>query len=184
MSILTPKVVAFVASQEGVCLEAYKDSKGVWTWGMGVTNASGHEVYPKYKDNPSTMNEVLQVGTWLLETHYLPSVLQAFKGKSLSENQLAAALSFHWNTGAILRADWVSGFNSNSPQTRGLLERNYNKGGLQGRRNGEAELFFDDEWPSLLVPVRAVLKPSYSPDWKHVTLMNPLPDLELILKGG
>lgn len=40
---LTPRIVAAIAHEEGLVLEAYRDSVGVWTWALGVTNASGHE---------------------------------------------------------------------------------------------------------------------------------------------
>lgn len=107
---LTKRVLLELLSHEGIVLEAYKDSVGVWTWGVGVTSASGHRVL-RYKDNPQPMSKVIEIYKWLVETKYLPDVLEAFTVE-LSEAQLAAALSFHYNTGAIKRASWVKSFNA------------------------------------------------------------------------
>ena len=105
--ILTKRVLLELASHEGIVKEAYKDSKGIWTWGIGVTSASGHKVFPRYVDNPQPLGRVIEIYKWLLETKYLPDVLQAFEGHSLNEAQIAAALSFHYNTGGIKKASWV-----------------------------------------------------------------------------
>ena len=180
---LTAKTVALIGSLEGLCLEAYKDSANVWTAFLGVTNASGHEVYPRYKDNPQTMGKALEVSIWLLRTKYLPSVLQAFP-QGLTENQLAAAISFHWNTGKVLSAQWVKDFNSGNTQKSYEDVMQWTSGGvLTGRRSIERELFFKGTWPSLRVPVRPVMKPTYHPDWAHTRSMDLMAQIEAALKA-
>jgi len=59
---LSKKVMLEVISHEGIVPEAYKDSKGIWTWGIGVTSASGHKVFPRYVDNPQTIAGVIVTG--------------------------------------------------------------------------------------------------------------------------
>ncbi|QQN75048.1 lysozyme [Croceicoccus sp. YJ47] len=103
---ITPRIAAELIGHEGIVLEAYKDSVGVWTWSVGLAETGGHDVQ-LYKDNPQTMAAALQAFVRELERTYLPPVLRAFAGKPLSEAQLGAALSFHYNTGAIERAEWV-----------------------------------------------------------------------------
>lgn len=163
---LTARAAAEIVSHEAIVLEAYKDSVSVWTWGIGVTDASGHKV-GRYKDNPQSIERVLEVYLWLLETKYLPDVLRAFKGYDLKEHELAAALSFHYNTGAIGRASWVKQVLSGD---RGAAHRSfmlYNKPAeIIGRREDERDLFFDGKWSNDgTTTVWEVRKPSYTPNW-------------------
>lgn len=179
---LTPRVVAYVAREEGLVLEAYKDSVGVWTWALGVTNASGHEVHPRYKDNPQTLARCIAVSVWLMRERYLPAVETAFKGHDLTEAQLAAALGFHWNTGAILSAQWVRDFRDGKPASARANVMNYRKpASLIERRRREQALFFDGVWPSLRVPVYPVAKPSYSPQWSKAQVTDLLPAIEGVM---
>lgn len=173
MTELTAKSVAFALSEEGMVCEAYLDGEGVWTWAGGVTDASGHLV-GRYRDNPQPIERCLEVTIWLMRWKYLQPVLRAFAGYPLTEAQLAAALSFHWNTGAIDRTDWVRAVKAGRPaDARAFLESHYtndrtndgvNNGALTPRRKREAALFFDGRWPmDMRVPVYPVSKPSYAP---------------------
>jgi lysozyme len=161
---LTPRIVAAVAHEEGLVLEAYKDSKGIWTWGLGVTNASGHQVHPRYLDKPTSVERAVEVSIWLLENKYLPDVVRAFDGIQLKEHEIAGALTFHWNTGAINKASWVKSFCAGdraAARTRYML---YNKPPeIIPRRQRDCDLFFDGKWPDLRVPIWEVSKPRYRP---------------------
>lgn len=176
MSGLTPKIVTYCLHEEGIVREAYLDNAVPprWTWAGGVTNASGHQVYPRYKDKPQPLERCIAVTVWLMERVYLPAVQRAFAGFPLNEAQLAAALSFQWNTGAIEATSWVrSAKAGRSAAARAFLETHYtndrtndgiNNGSLTARRKREAALFFDGRWPAdLRVPVWSVSKPSYKP---------------------
>jgi len=163
---ITARIALELISHEAIVREAYKDSVGVWTWGVGVTNASGHEVYPRYKDKPQDIRRCLEVYLWLLREKYLPSVLRAFT-RPLNEHQLGAALSFHYNTGAISKATWVKQFNAGDIAGAKLGIMNYRKPPeIVPRREKERDLFFDGKWSSdgkaTVYPVR---KPSYTPHW-------------------
>ena len=179
---LTPRSVAFLASLEGFALETYLDSGGVWTWALGVTDSSGHGVQ-RYKDHPSTVEEALQVSVWLLKEKYLPAVLGAFPD-GLNEAQLAAALSFHWNTGAISRADWVSSFNQHhAPESYNGWMSWGGHGLLTGRRMVERALFTNGSWPSdLRASQYPVLKPSYHPDFRHASRVDLMPALTRVMQ--
>lgn len=146
---LTPKCVAYLASEEGLTTEAYLDTGGVWTWGLGVTDASGHEV-SRYKDNPQPLAKVLDIGLWLIRQKYLPSVVEAFPGKVLNEAQTAAALSFHWNTGAIKKAEWIKAFVRGESDAEALIMEWSSHGLLTNRRKREQSLFFHGVWPANL----------------------------------
>lgn len=165
--LLSTRTLVELASHEGVVLEAYKDSKGIWTWGIGVTNMSGHNVM-RYKDNPQSLERVFEIYEWLLRTKYLPDVLEAFKGFDLTEEQLAAALSFHYNTGGIKRASWVRSFKAgkiNQAKREFMNWRSPKE--IIPRREKERDLFFEGRWDNTdgLITVYEVRKPSYSPKW-------------------
>lgn len=172
---LTVNAVNYCGTEEGIVLEAYKDSGGVWTWAMGVTNASGHQVYPRYLDKPQPLQDCVNVSVWLMRQTYLPAVLRAFTGYALAENELAAALSFQWNTGAIENTSWVGMVKSGDRAgAEKFLRTHYLNGGtLQGRRDSEANLFFKGVWPvSAMSPQYPVSKPSYSPSWGKAVMVD------------
>lgn len=144
--MITHKALIEIAAHEGIVREAYKDSVGVWTWGIGVTSASGHSV-ERYIGNPQTLEKVLEVYQWLLTERYLPDVLDAFRGHDLQEHELAAALSFHWNTGGIKRASWVTKFKAGDISGARKAFMNWSKPKeIIPRRKAERDLFFDGKW--------------------------------------
>ena len=151
----------------------------MWTWGVGVTSASGHGV-ERYKDNPQTIERVLEIFGWLVQHKYLPAVLKAFKGRELTEEQLAAAVSFHYNTGAIGRASWVKSWlagNVNTASRQFLEWRRPPE--ILGRRTKERDLFFTGKWSSDgKATVLQVRKPSYAPSWKSAKRVDITKELE------
>lgn len=175
MAQLTERIVLEILEHEGIVREAYKDSVGVWTWGVGVTNASGHRV-DRYKDKPATLERVIEVYVWLLRKKYLPEVMAAFHPvTALTEYELGAALSFHWNTGAIGRADWVQLFKQGKHEAARAAFMNWSSPReIIGRRKAEQSLFFDRQWTQdgKVVEYRRVRKPSYTPDWKSSHLVD------------
>jgi lysozyme len=160
---LTPRTVGEILHHEGLVREAYRDSAGVWTWSVGITSASGHRV-ERYRDNPQSIARCLEVFVWLLTTRYLPAVLAAFGAYVPQEHQLAAALSFHWNTGAIARAAWLKRFLAGDPGARDAFLDWRRPPEILPRRRAERALFFDGEWAGDgTVLVYEVAKPSYRP---------------------
>lgn len=157
-----------VTSHEALIRQAYKDSKGIWTWSNGITSASGHNV-ERYIDNPQPIERCIEVSMWLLRTKYAPAVKQAFgeKFKSLTKAQFTAALSFHWNTGGILRASWVKSFCRGNETQAYAQFMNWSKPKeIIPRRRKERELFFEGKWTNdgtVLEFTR--LRPNYQPDW-------------------
>lgn len=164
---LTERMLLEILEHEGIVCEAYKDSVGVWTWSGGITDKSGHKV-GRYKDKPSTLEYALEVFEWLLRTKYLPEVLKAFSGFALNEAQLAAAVSFHWNTGGIGTADWVRLFRSGKLVEARAAFMNWSKPvSIIPRRKAEQKLFFDGIWSGdgIITVYAEVSKPSYAPKW-------------------
>jgi lysozyme len=166
---LTARVALEIIGHEAIVPEAYKDSVGVWTWGIGVTSRSGHAV-ERYKDKPQTLQHCIEVYIWLLRNRYIPDVVAEFAGHQLTEAQFAAALSFHYNTGAIRKASWVDlWLAGNVAAARERIMDWRNPPEVVGRRTKERDLFFDGKWSAdgktNVYPVR---KPTYSPHWGGV----------------
>lgn len=160
---LTPRVIAYLAREEGLCTEAYKDTGGIWTWALGVTDKSGHKVL-RYKDNPQPLDKCFAVSIWLIKEKYLPAVLDSISS-DLTESQLAAALSFHWNSGRF--PQYAKDF-SKAVEIR-------NRGLLDGRRKREQDLYYKGIWPSLRVPVYPVSHKTYNPITSQAQLIDPIP---------
>ena len=184
MHTLTPRIALEVVAHEGIVREAYRDSTGVWTWSVGVTNASGHAVYPRYKDQPQPLEHCIGVFKWLLETRYLPAVLKAFGDHDPSEAELGAALSFHWNTGAIGRATWMRLFVAgNVAGARAAIMDWAHPASLAARRSREQALFFDGTWSNDgMALVYGVSKPSYRPAGAQRMSVGPV--IEAVFAGG
>ncbi|XAP76772.1 lysozyme [Citromicrobium bathyomarinum] len=163
---LTIRVAQEIVEHEGIVLEAYLDSVGVWTWGIGVTNKSGHLV-ARYKDQPATIERCIEIYVWLLRNVYVPDVLAEFEGHELTEAQFAAALSFHWNTGAIRQASWCDAWKAGDANAARKRFLDWKKpAAIIPRRKAEAALFFDGIWSqdgkASVIPVS---KPSYKPNF-------------------
>lgn len=169
---------------EAIVLEAYKDSVGVWTWGVGVTNASGHKVHPRYLGKPQTLTRVLEVYEWLIRTKYLPEVRAAFHPMRLNEHQLAAALSFHWNTGAIARASWVRSFREGNISAARQQFMNWrNPPEIIKRREAERDLFFDGKWSKQDTKARIIhrVHPNGNPVWRSAVMTDISAELADVL---
>jgi lysozyme len=180
---LTAKVVAELIHHEAIVEECYKDSVGVWTWSVGVTNASGHIVHPAYLDKPQPTKTCLEVFIKLLRDKYVPAVEAAFAGHPLTEEQFAAALSFHYNTGAIKTADWVKEWKEGRRDKAKLDIMNWRTpASIIPRRQKERDLFFDGKWSqdgkATVFPVK---KPSYSPNFAGGKRVDVSADLKALL---
>jgi GH24 family phage-related lysozyme (muramidase) len=178
---LTARAVAYLASEEGLVLEAYKDVKGIWTWALGVATPSGFPVL-QYKDSPAPLEECLRVSIDLLKKQYLPAVQRAFK-TDLTEAQTAAALGFHWNTGAIEKAQWVKDVNAGElDRASGNILQWSSHGLLTQRRLREQRLFFKDNWPAdIRCNVYPVNRSNYHPVTSKGVRTDLLPTLSKIV---
>lgn len=163
---LNVKVITELMHHEAIIQELYKDSVGVETWSAGLTAKSGINV-KQYKDKPASMQVCVTAVIERLKAVYVPDVLAAFAGKTLTDAEFAAALSFHYNTGAIRRADWVKHWMSgNVSAARASIMNWKSPPEIEDRREKERDLFFDGKWSQDgKTTVYLVNKPSYSPKW-------------------
>jgi len=170
-----------IASHEAIIREAYKDSAGVWTWSVGLTNATGHNV-ERYKDNRQTLQHCLAIYVWALE-NYAEAVRAEFEGFPLTQEQFAGALSFHWNTGAIRSATWPDLWKQGHIDAARASFMSWRKPPeILERRKKEARLFFDGIWSNNgTVKEYGVRKPSYTPRWNTAVITNITDELKALL---
>jgi lysozyme len=142
---LTTDMAMEVLQEEAIVRMAYKDSVGVWTWSGGITSASGHKV-ERYIDNPQPIRRCLEVYLWKLQ-EYLDDVADAFRGHDLTEEQIAAALSFNWNTRAIKRAKWVELYKQGKVAEAKRAFMSWKRpSSIIPRRKRERDLFFGGDF--------------------------------------
>ncbi len=171
---ITARIACELIAHEGIVREAYKDSVGVWTWSVGLATTGGFDVL-QYKDNPQTLDVCLGAYLDALQTKYLPAVLKVFAGRTLTEAQTAAALSFHYNTGAIKRASWVKSFLAGDMAEARIDFMDWcNPPEIVKRRRAERDLFFDEQWAGKGTSTlyERVRKPSYQIDWRSAKPVN------------
>lgn len=143
--------LAFLEAHEGVVLKAYRDPVGIWTIGAGLTAASG--VVKPTAGMILTRAEANRLLAEALKRNYEPGVAKAMiqlQGAAVltpKQHEFDAAVSFHFNTGAIGKATWVKRWKAKAkPELirAGLMA--WNKGGgsvlpgLTRRRKEEADM--------------------------------------------
>lgn len=164
---------------EAIVRQAYKDSVGVLTWAVGMTNATGHRV-ERYIGKPAPMFQVLSIFVWALK-NYSRAVDKAFAGYPLTKAQYAAAVLFHWNTGAIERATWVELVKRGDMKAAREAFLSWNKPAeIRGRRKAEADLFFDGVWAakdSLVTEYTKVNPKTLAPIWSSAIKVDVGPEL-------
>lgn len=134
-----------VACHEALIRQAYKDSVGVLTWCVGMTSATGHSV-DRYIGKPASLQHCMNLYAWAL-TKYAEQVIEVFNDHPLTKAQFAAAVSFHWNTGAIKRASWVKHFKAGNMAAAKKAFMSWVKPPeIKGRREKERDLLFDGKW--------------------------------------
>lgn len=134
-----------VATHEALIRQTYKDSRGILTWCVGMTNATGHTV-ERYIGKPASLSHCMRLYAWAL-SNYAEQVKQAFGRTKLTKAQFAAAVSFHWNTGKIRKASWVKSFIAGDVDAARRQFMLYRKPAeIIERREKERDLFFDGKW--------------------------------------
>ncbi|MFC6487378.1 lysozyme [Nitratireductor sp. GCM10026969] len=161
-----------VAAHEALVRQAYRDSARVLTWCIGMTNATGHRV-ERYIGKPQSLQHCMDIYVWAL-TNYAEQVREVFKDHPLTQAQFAAAVSFHWNTGAIRRASWVRHFKAGDMAKARKTFMDWRKPPeIMERRRKERDLFFDGIWSNngtMLEYTR--VHGNLSPDWSSGRVIN------------
>ena len=145
------KGIAALMQHEGIVPGPYFDSVGVQTYGVGHTAAAGD---PDPANMPAGMPEDLDkelrrvmdvFGTDLIK--YEADVDRAIT-VPVTQHEFDAAVSFHYNTGAIGTATWVKTLNGGDRAKAAAQIMNWSKPPeIIPRREAEQRLFRDGVYP-------------------------------------
>ncbi|MCU0902428.1 MAG: glycoside hydrolase family protein [Tabrizicola sp.] len=157
---MSAKGLAFLEAHEGVVLKAYRDPVGIWTIGAGLTSASG--VVKVRPGMVLTKEEASNLLGTALTRNYEPGVVRAMvqiQGSTVispKQHEFDAAVSFHFNTGAIARATWLKRWKAKAKPDlirAGLMAWNKAGGrvlpGLTRRRREEADMLLDGRYAGI-----------------------------------
>ncbi|CAM5764304.1 hypothetical protein LMIY3S_01102 [Labrys miyagiensis] len=124
---------------EAIVQTPYKDSKGVWTIGVGHTRSAGPPD-PRSFGGAMTLEKVVElfqadIGKFADDVN---SVLKV----TVSQAEFDALVSFHFNTGGIKRASLIKSLNAGDRKKAAEEFMNWNKPPeIVGRRSKEQKLF-------------------------------------------
>lgn len=150
--------IAALVAHEGVVPAPYFDSQGVLTYGIGHTKAAGDPdpaSLPRGMpaDLDAALRNVFDVFRRDL-AKYEGAVLKVLDGQQVLQHEFDAAVSFHFNTGAIARASWVKEWLAGRKQSAANLMMQWRKpAAIIPRREAEQVLFSDAVYPSGRVAV-------------------------------
>ena len=167
---------------EGIVPGPYLDSVGVWTFGIGHTAAAGGIDPAKMpRGVPTDLDAALRrvAETFRADLpRYEADVRAAFK-RPLSQWQFDAAVSFHFNTGAIGRAEWVKAFNRGDPKAADGFMAWKKPVTIVRRRLAETTLFRSGRYPTGSVTVWGVTETGRV-IWKPIRRLTAGEALELM----
>lgn len=169
---------------EGIVPGPYLDSATppVWTFGIGHTAAAGGIDPAKMpRGVPTDLDAALRrvAETFRADLpRYEADVRAAFK-RPLSQWQFDAAVSFHFNTGAIGRADWVKAFNRGDPKAADGFMAWKKPASIVPRRLAEMTLFRSGMYPTGSVTVWGVTEAGRV-IWKPIRRLTAGEALEMV----
>lgn len=144
--------------KEGIVPAPYRDSKNVWTYGIGHTKAAGDPDPAKMpkgmpKDIDAALRQVFDLFPKVL-AKYENDVNEAVK-VPLKQHQFDALVSWHYNTGAVRTATLTKKLNAGDFKGAGEQFMNWRRPPeIIERREAEQRLFLTGKYPeSDTVPV-------------------------------
>jgi lysozyme len=175
-----------LALHEGIVPGPYKDSVGVWTYGIGHTAGAGAPDPAKMaRGMPRDLDAALRAVFAQFRADlpkYEAGVNRAVK-VPISQAQFDALVSFHYNTGAIGKASFVKRLNAGdvAGAAKGFMAWN-KPAEIIPRRKAEQELFAKGTYPGGQVTVWQVSNTG-SVIWKPAKRLN-MPQVLGLLRGG
>ena len=149
-----------LALHEGIVPGPYRDSVGIWTYGIGHTAAAGNPDPATMKRGmPANLDAAIEDVIDLFRqdvAKYETAVARAVN-VPLKQHQFDALVSFHYNTGAIAKASLVKKLNAGDYAGAGAGFMAWNKPPeITDRRKAERDLFLAGTYPGGLVNVWGV----------------------------
>lgn len=152
-------VVALVI-HEGIVPGPYLDSKKIWTFGVGHTAAAGEPNPVKMQRGmPKDLDAAIRYAVRVFSidlAKYENAVAKALK-IPVRQHEFDALVSFHYNTGAIARADLTKHLNRGNRRAAADSFMGWRKPPeVIARRRAEQHLFRSGVYPTGLIPVWGV----------------------------
>jgi len=124
---------------EAIVQTRYRDTKNIWTIGVGHTKAAGDPDPAAYTE-VMPLKEVFKLFQKDMQ-NYVDDVNAALK-VPVSQTEFDALVSFHFNTGGINKASLVKSINAGDKKTAAKQFLNWKKPPeVMGRRKKERKLF-------------------------------------------
>lgn len=146
------KGVAFLVAHEGIVPAPYFDSQNILTYGVGHTAAAGAPIpadLPRGMpaDLDAALCDVFAVFRRDL-ARYEAAVAKVLGRTPVEQHEFDAAVSFHFNTGAIGRAAWVGLWTrGQKADAAASMLANWRKpAAIIGRRTAERDLFLRGDY--------------------------------------
>ena len=138
--------VAFLAAHEGIVPAPYFDSVGVLTFGVGHTAAAGApDPAQMQRGMPADVDEAIAYAFEVFRrdlARYEAAVRTVIANRAVAQHEFDAAVSFHFNTGAIARATWVKHWMAGNKAAAALSMMDWRKPiEVKPRREAERDLF-------------------------------------------
>ena len=115
---LSPRGLLEIVEHEGIVPAPYRDSAGVWTWGIGHTAAAGGPDPAKInRAMPQDVDAAVMaaIDQFAVDVRgYVARVNDAIR-EPLAQQQFDALVSFDFNTGGIHRAKLTAAINAGEP---------------------------------------------------------------------
>ncbi len=148
------KGMLFIAAHEAVVLQPYLDSVGIWTIGVGITKAAHVGIDPETFRGRISLQQALEMFAKTLPK-YERGVAKAFGDYPLKQHEWDAAVSFHYNTGAIGKASWVRAMKDGARKSeiRKLFMRWNKPHAIVERRQQECDLLLKGDYGNLDIPL-------------------------------
>ena len=137
---------------EAIVTSRYKDSVGVWTIGVGVTDAAGAEITPSKYKGSITVPEAVEMFETVLK-RYENEVNKAIT-IPVEQYQFDALVSFHYNTGGIFKSNTRKLINAGKISDGGDAMMGWTRPPeIAARRAKEVSLFHTGEYGNGVVSV-------------------------------
>ncbi len=157
---MTDRGLLALARHEGIVPGPYRDSTGIWTFGIGHTAAAGPpDPATMPRGMPEDLDAAIREAFRLFRAdlaRYEAEVRRAVT-VPLKPHQFDALVSFHYNTGAIARASLTKHINAGNPAAATKAFMNWRlPASVIPRREAERDLFRKGRYPVGPIPVWSV----------------------------
>jgi lysozyme len=141
---LSPAGLIEIAEHEGIVPAPYRDSVGVWTWGIGHTAAAGNpDPARMHRAMPQDVDAAVMaaIDQFAIDVKGYVARVNAAIRVPLAQHQFDALVSFDFNTGGIHRAKLTVAINAGEPDAARHFMGWLRPPEIRKRRTAEMALF-------------------------------------------